>query len=186
MGAMDATAGTNIKHQSPLVKHYQKFITADRAATILKLLQDNISWSTFGPSPKSRKVSRWTPGTPGTETVSDQVLLELKHELESRMNTKVQGIFLNLYQDGMDHCPYHRDSYGTDVYTLSLGDKRDLLVKSDQGGASDKYILESGDLYFMAVKLHDGHRHSIPVRKGRKDPRISVVFFTTPANHIAQ
>lgn len=160
--------------ESQLVKHYPTFISKERADTILQILKDNVSWATFAPSPKSRKVCRWSPST---GFVSDQVIVELVHELENHMNVRVDGVFLNFYQDGQDYCPYHRDQYGSDVYTLSLGDRRDLLVKPDNG-VSTKYNLESGDLYFMAEGLHDNHKHSIPVRKGRTNPRISVVFFT--------
>lgn len=32
----------------------------------------------------------------------------------------------------------------------------------------------------MKRDLHRDHRHSVPVRKGRKNGRISVVFFTIP------
>jgi hypothetical protein len=50
-------------------------------------------------------------------------------------------VFINLYRDGSDFCPYHKDLYNKDVY---IGETRDLLVKSDQKGTrAIKYKLES-------------------------------------------
>lgn len=165
---------------SELVSHYPNFITKDRADTILNIFQALLPWTTFAPSPKSRKVFRLDRQT-GDQTV-DGIFLQLVKELLEKHNVIVNGIFCNLYRDGNDYCPYHRDNYGCDVWTLSLGDTRDFLVKEDGTGTrAQSYRLRSGDLYFMDQRLHRTHKHSIPVRKGHKGSRISIVFFTTPA-----
>lgn len=104
----------------------------------------------------------------------------MSSKLSAHEGVSIQGIFFNLYQNGSDHCPYHRDQYGTDVYTLSLGAQRGFLLKPDdktQKTISD--TLKSGDLYFMDEQIHKTHKHSIPKRVGVNDPRISIVFFTT-------
>ena len=67
--------------------------------------------------------------------------------------------------------------YDTDVYTISLGSSRDLLIKQDgKGTKSEKIKLDSGDLYFMDERLHRNHTHSIP-KRANSGRRISVVFF---------
>lgn len=160
-----------------LVMHIPKFLDKDRAEYILNTLQALIPWVEFTPSPKSRKVWRFE-GLTGDVAI-DKIFLDLITELQLQCNVKVQGVFCNLYRDGNDYCPYHRDSYGCDVWTLSLGDTRDFLVKKDVIGAkADKWTLESGDLYFMDKTLHKHYKHSIPVRKNKKHARISLVFFT--------
>jgi hypothetical protein len=79
-------------------------------------------------------------------------------------------VFINLYRDGSDFCPYNKDVY--------IGETRDLLVNSDQKGTrAIKYKLESGDLYYMVERLHHKHKHSVPKRT-KGGIRISVVFFT--------
>jgi alkylated DNA repair dioxygenase AlkB len=113
------------------------------------------------------------------------ILLSLQIHLQDTYNVRVDnGIFLNLYKDGEDYCPYHRDQYGKDVYTISLGATRDLLLKPDEKGKeTEKYTLKSGDMYYMANELHKTHRHSIPKRKNMNQTRISVVFFTRPSGY---
>ena len=166
---------------SDLVMHIPEFIGNDRAESILNTLQALLPWTVFSPSPKSRKVWRIDEPTTG-DTSIDSIFLDLTQELQQQCSVRVQGIFCNLYRTGEDYCPYHRDQYDCDVWTLSLGDTRDFLVKKDGTGTkADTYTLKSGDLYFMDQRLHKTHRHSIPVRKGRKGSRISLVFFTVPA-----
>lgn len=157
------------------LKHVSAFLSKDTADTALEVLQACIPWGKFALSPNSRKVCQWKPGV----SDADIIILNIKDQLEQTENVTVHGVFLNLYQNGNDHCPYHRDQYGTDVYTVSLGATRDLLVKPDGLGKTQKITLKSGDLYYMAESLHKDHKHSIPKRSGVLKPRISIVFFTT-------
>ncbi len=136
------------------LRHIPGFVATDQADTMLHLLQACIPWSSFAPSPNSRKVCRWQLGM----SDADSIIHDLQHKLERTENVTVQGTFLNLYQDGKDYCPYHRDLYGTDVYTISLGATRDLLVKPDGSGDTRKITLKSGDLYYMDEKLHKNHK----------------------------
>lgn len=162
---------------SDLVIHIPGFINKNRAEFLLNALQALLPWTSFAPSPKSRKVWR-SEGPTGDQTI-DTIFLELTKDLQQHCGGQVQGIFCNLYETGEDYCPYHKDQYGCNVWTLSLGDARDFLVKKDGTGTkADTYNLKSGDLYFMDNRLHKTHRHSIPTRKSRKGSRISVVFFT--------
>lgn len=163
---------------SDLIMHIPGFIDQERASCILNALQALLPWTTFEPSPNSRRVWRWDKST--GESIIDGIFIELVHELQQQCQVQVHSIFCNLYRDGNDYCPYHNDSYGCDVWTLSLGDTRDFLVKPDGiGTRSQSWTLKSGDMYFMDKRLHKDHRHSIPVRKGCKGSRISIVFFTT-------
>lgn len=147
-----------------MVENQKHFITTDRADFIMEYLIKNIPWKKFAPSPNSRLVSI-------VDHDRDPVLKELVFELTKQKGVSVKDVFLNYYQNGIDYCPYHRDQYGTDVYTLSLGDTRDFLVKPDGTGTkATKYTLNSGDLYFMPESLHKTHRHSIPKRKNQTKP----------------
>lgn len=160
-----------------LVTHFPGFLEPDRAQYTMAVLQTMLPWTEFEPSPKSRKV--WRFDSPTGDPTIDGIFRELVLELQAQCNLSVEGIFCNLYRDGNDYCPYHRDQYDSDVWTLSLGDTRDFLVKKDGVGTrAQKWTLKSGDLYYMAKSLHKNHRHSIPVRKGRPASRISIVFFT--------
>ena len=156
-----------------MYNHAHRFVKDDN---FLQILEEQIEWQSFGPSPKSRRVAAWN----GDENTTAEIIISnLVVELQTKMNVKVQGVFLNLYRDGNDYCPYHKDRYGTDVYTISLGETRDLLIKSDKKGSKAmKITLESGDLYYMSKELHINHKHSVPKRKKSNGTRISIVFFT--------
>lgn len=162
------------------MEHKPGYIGKDRADALYHVLSALVPWKRFAPSPKSRQVYRWSPDVSSGLPDLDGILTGLVDTLQIDRQVMVQGVFLNYYQNGKDYCPYHRDTYGTDVYTLSLGDTRDFMLKKDGPGRATSYTLRSGDLYLMKKDLHRDHRHSIPVRKGRKNGRISVVFFAIP------
>ncbi len=154
-----------------MFSHTKQFIPTDTADQFMRILKDDVSWVRFGPSPKSRKVAHWSGET---SSVAGAIIQSLVKDL----GVPVCGVFLNLYEDGQDFCPFHKDLYGMDVYTLSLGASRRFLLKPDgKGTVSTRVSLESGDLYYMAEALHQNHKHAIPKNKTVHDSRISVVFF---------
>ena len=157
--------------------HTPAFIDEEIANELLELLKKNIQWEKFQLSPNSRLVSRWQ----GSNSEHLNCLIEgFTVLIQQRFQTNVKGIFLNWYKDGSDYCPYHSHRYGANVYTISLGGTRDLLIKQNgRGTRAEKFTLKSGDLYFMSNKMQSIHKHSIPKRKKVNSERISVVFFTT-------
>ncbi len=92
--------------------------------------------------------------------------------------SEIQGIFMNLYENGNDYAPYHQDSYDTDrgLYTITLGGTRECLFKHNQTKHIDKYQLGDGDLFFFNNTYNNLHKHSIPKRKKMNDPRISILL----------
>lgn len=159
-----------------LIKHYPSFIEEKTAENFLEVLRDNVKWYNFALSPKSRKVSHWDP-CESNKLVNNIIFSVIEKILIEKNVKEIQSVFLNMYIDGKDYCSYHRDLYGTNVYTLSLGSSRDLLVKKD-GEKAIKYTLNNGDLYYMALELQKEHKHSIPKRLKVDSTRISIVFFT--------
>lgn len=157
-------------------KKVTMFTSAEDSDFYLNAFQAMVPWQKFALAPNSRLVYRWGE-SPLPEL--DGVIERLISKLSALENLTVRGIFLNLYKNGQDHCPFHRDQYGTDVYTLSLGSTRDFLLKPDDVTQKTQTIkLYSGDLYYMAKEIHSKYRHSIPKRAGVSEPRISIVFFT--------
>jgi alkylated DNA repair dioxygenase AlkB len=149
------------------------FIPVEDAKVYFDILSKSVAWETFKPSPNSRKVYKYKP-----PTIIDPLIHHLISRIESEYKTSVKGVFMNIYEDGNDHCPYHKDMYGMDVFTISLGSTRDLLIKRDgKNTKATKITLNSGDLYFMDERLHLNHKHSIPKRTRVLGSRISVVFF---------
>jgi hypothetical protein len=86
------------------------------------------------------------------------------------------SFWFNLYEDGNHYTPYHRDSYGCKVYTISFGGTRDFLSK-DNDGNTKKYTLNDGDLMIFDEEWNEAHTHSVPKSKTQNAPRISMVIF---------
>ena len=104
-------------------------------------------------------------------------LLILVEFLQNNYNVLVKGVFCNLYE-GQDFCPYHADSYGTDVYTMSFGDSKEFYTKDNKTKEVTKYLLEDGDILWFSKEWNSENKHSIPKRTRFTGKRISIVFFT--------
>lgn len=157
-----------------MMEYQPNFIDHDMAERFLKVFVEQVEWYPFRLSPKSRKVHHVS----GTEPPSVLLILDfLIEELKKRCHVnEVVGIFMNKYNDGSDHCPFHRDQYNTDTFTLSLGEPRDFVTKSDQTKESRTYNLKSGDLYYMSKAFHMCHTHGVPKRARANGTRVSILF----------
>ena len=112
-----------------LYSYQSQFIDSNTADNYFQLLANNISWKKFQPSPNSRLVYSWDPEA--ESGLINDIIFQLVQLLQNKKSVQVCGVFINYYKNGNDYCPYHKDSYGTDVYTISLGETRDLLIKPD-------------------------------------------------------
>lgn len=155
------------------VRHIKAFLEKELASYALQIMAEQIPWTRFAPAPNSRLVYGWNQGG---STEADAVMQQIITRLEETEHCTVSGVFVNYYRNGADYCPYHRDQYGLDAYTLSLGASRDFCVKADSGSVQT-WRLNSGDLYFMPVAMHRTYKHSIP-KRASAGPRISILFFT--------
>jgi hypothetical protein len=86
------------------------------------------------------------------------------------------AFWFNLYEDGKHYTPYHRDSYGCTVYTISFGGSRDFLAK-DNDGHVERYTLNDGDIMIFDEAWDAAHTHSVPKSTKQQDARISMVIF---------
>lgn len=158
--------------------HIPGFLPHEEARDLFEFLKNKAHWQIWEYAPKSRKIARFGPWDLPNELRRLIALIETNFEVKI-----MKQAFLNYYANGEDYCPYHRDQYGTDTYTVSLGATRDFLLKPDHPELpTEKFTLESGDLYLMEKAVHDGHRHSVPKRKGVTEPRISILLFAEPQN----
>ena len=161
--------------------YIQKFIPTELSSRMLLLLRDDMIWTPYVMSPKSRLCATWKiHHTNHTQKEIDILLEGLLVQIQQTFKTIIRGVFLNWYKDGSDYCPYHSDNYNSDVYTISLGQSRDLLIKRNGPGKAEKFTLNSGDLYYMSNAIQLTHKHSIPSRKKVTNERISIVFFAQP------
>lgn len=87
-------------------------------------------------------------------------------------------MYLNLYKDGDDYCPYHTHPPNYDSFIFSLGMSRDFLLKhNEKGSKATKYQFDSGDIFYLPKDIHINHKHSVPKRKNIQGTRISILLF---------
>ncbi|CCH78104.1 putative alkylated DNA repair protein [Nostocoides japonicum T1-X7] len=89
---------------------------------------------------------------------------------------------LCLYRDGRDSVAWHGDRIGrsrtidTLVAIVSLGSRRDLMLRPRGGGTSRRYPLGHGDLVVMGGSAQRTWEHCVPKTARDVGPRISVQF----------
>lgn len=154
--------------------HIPTFIEKDRAdqtfEELKKLPWMSIEWKKGSKLP--RLVYRYDPSD------NIPILQTLSNLIETECKVTVIGIFCNLYRNGADYTPYHRDSYNQGkTYMMSFGESRTLLFKKGKDKAL-YFNQNHGDLFFFDSDTNRQYKHSIPKRKKVTNPRISVVFFT--------
>lgn len=114
----------------------------------------------------------WTP-----------VLLELKHQLESDLNSRFNSVLVNYYRDGNDHMSYHSDDekeLGVNplIASLSFGDTRSFLLKHKFNKAQKTIAIEvsDGSLIVMKEELQHFWQHKISKTKKPVGPRLNLTF----------
>jgi len=135
----------------------------------------NLPWMNFF---NLRKAFRYNVGI-GNVPIMNEIITTLMTMLESQgiKNRECIGAFVNLYENGSQKTPYHKDSYGTDVFTLSLGATRRFRIKRDYDNHSIGFDLEDGDCFFFTEAFNSLWKHSVQPTKKSVGQRISVVLF---------
>lgn len=87
------------------------------------------------------------------------------------------GVFFNYYRDGNDETPFHKDTYGSTVITVSLGATRDFIMRPDDGGLDEVYSLDHGDVFVFDPSDNTAYKHAIPKSRAPSGARVSVVIF---------
>ncbi len=158
------------------IVHIPKYLSDEQATDYFHMLEEHLPWQTVQWS-TGRNLPRLVCSYEVGSLVSLDQLIEL---IEKAFNVSVEGVWCNFYRDGNDYTPPHKDSYNTDVYTLSLGGTRNCVFTKDADANRSVYALQSGDILFFDQATNAQYKHSIPKSSAVNDPRISVVFFTHP------
>ena len=164
-------------------EHLESFMEADEATSYFKRLYDELPWQEmfWRPSkPLPRLVFRY--GEAERSMKKYETLEFLRIYVEEVLETKVSGIWCNLYRTGDDYTPYHQDSYNSNVFTLSLGETRKFSarLKRPRGtplGFRTDYSLKNGDAFYFTTDFNSNHEHTVPKSRKNNGPRISIVFF---------
>lgn len=125
------------------------------------------------------------------EELPDPSLVEARGLLDRRYGGGSAGLLrttgLCLYRDGRDSVAWHSDRIGrhtgadTVVAIVSLGERRNFLIRPVSGGPALRHRLGGGDLLVMGGQFQQAWEHGVPKTTRPVGPRISVQFRTAGA-----
>lgn len=180
-----------------LVRMAKDFVPDPRGEVFRTLLEEEIRWtqetvSFYGKTytPSRRTAAYGDPGTKykysGTVKIPDHWtpnLQKIKEMVETATGQDYNFVLCNLYPDGDASIGYHCDDEtdifpGSTIASISLGAERDFLLKKkdEKDRPPIKVSLPSGSLLTMEGSTQKNWKHSVPVRKGIRYPRINLTF----------
>jgi alkylated DNA repair dioxygenase AlkB len=113
--------------------------------------------------------------------VPHQALIDAAAALSKHYGVVYDSLWMNLYRNGQDSTGWHRDRFSCRrpdcvVPVLTLGARRQFLLKPRSGGRSIGFTPASGDLIVMGGRCQKDWVHGVPKSPGMLEPRISVNF----------
>ncbi len=116
-------------------------------------------------------------------------LNRLRRQLNQEFQQDYNGVLVNRYQHGSHTMGLHCDDEpeivsGTDIASVSLGARRDFIIKHKKTGEKHTLALAGGDLLIMHYPMQKDWLHSVPKRSKVFDERLNLTFRTiTPYFH---
>lgn len=130
---------------------------------------------------------------PNARSYQSQPMLKEVEEMMGRVNEtlsalhlpSVNGCFLNLYTDQLQHLGWHSDNFvGMDdaapIVVHSIGQAREIWFRAighkGEVPASDRLMLEDRSLLIMPPNYQRTHQHRIPKGDRAMGARVSLTF----------
>lgn len=104
-----------------------------------------------------------------------RLLDELCGRIAADFDVQVEDVFCNRFVHATHDLPWHKDTYGSHIFVLSLGAQRSVEWRHNKTRQVESVTPTSGDLYFMPLALNSTHKHRVCA--GAEGTRISLVFF---------
>jgi hypothetical protein len=117
------------------------------------------------------------------DNASLEFLDDLCQRIETEFDVEIYGVYCNRFQDSSHNLAWHKDTYGSQIFVLSLGAQRRVEWRENKTKALDSVTPEAGDLYFMPLGLNKTHKHRVCAGEEGAGTRISLVFFFKPPKY---
>lgn len=123
-------------------------------------------------------------GDPLPDPVLDEARATLTSHYAVELGEPFRTAGLCYYRDGRDSVAWHGDRIGrgntedTMVAILSVGERRELVLRPRGGRTSVRHALGHGDLLVMGGSCQRTWEHAVPKRSRPVGPRISIQFRT--------
>lgn len=100
------------------------------------------------------------------------------------MESTVNGVLINWYQDGNHYIGYHSDATkglkSTKIWSFSFGQERKFYLKSKSTDIVTELSMPDNSLIIMCGTTQSTHKHSVPKISGKKGEnmgrRINITF----------
>ena len=186
-----------IKADNLSVKYIENFFDFDQSQLYMKYLTNDIKWKRekirmWGREIVTKKRIAWYADEGKSYTYSgstfhpdqwNELLLEIKKQVEQYIKFQFNSVLLNEYPNGKVGMGWHSDDereLGTDpiIASLSFGANRDFIFKhkTDKSFENIKIHLKSGSLLLMLGSTQHHWKHSLPKRLKVREPRINLTF----------
>jgi alkylated DNA repair dioxygenase AlkB len=108
-------------------------------------------------------------------------LKEITAKVNSVLGTNFNTILLNKYVTGCDNIGFHSDNEtgwvtGSGFATLAFGATRDFALKPKEAGPTKLIPHAAGHVIYLPHPMNQHWEHSVPVRSGLQQCRISLTF----------
>mmetsp|Transcript_16707 Transcript_16707/g.25235 ORF Transcript_16707/g.25235 Transcript_16707/m.25235 type:complete len:211 (+) Transcript_16707:101-733(+) len=113
----------------------------------------------------------------GNKNEALSLLDKMCQRIENDFDVKVYDVYCNRFEDPTHNLEWHKDTYGSHIFVLSLGSQRTVEFKENKSGNIDSVRPAGGDMYFMPLGLNKTHEHRVIAGKEGEGTRISFVFF---------
>lgn len=173
------------------------FLNRQKADSLFRTLHGTVNWRQdtilfYGKTHTLPRLQQWY-GDPGLTYAWSGIrmmpepwsatLLEAKRKVEEMAEAKFNTVLLNLYRNGEDIVAWHADDEkdlvpNAAIASVSLGAERDFVLRHrTRKDVKDVAIpMTHGSLLLMAGTTQQAWLHSLPRRKGVKEPRINLTF----------
>lgn len=179
------------------VRMLHGFLDRPEADGLFRTLRDTVNWRQdtirfYGKTHPLPRLQQWYGDPVLTYTWSgirmtpepwSPTLLEAKRRVEEMAGLEFNTVLLNLYRNGEDTVSWHADNEkdlgrNAVIASVSLGAERDFVLRHQtRKDIKDVTIpMAHGSLLLMAGTTQQAWLHSLPRRKGVKEPRINLTF----------
>ena len=186
-----------VKADNLYVEYIENFFDFDQSQLYMEHLTNDIKWKRekirmWGKEIVTKKRIAWYADEGKSYTYSgstfypvqwDEVLLEIKKQVEQHIRFQFNSVLLNEYKSGEVGMGWHSDDekeLGIDpiIASLSFGANRDFIFKhkTDKSFEKIKIHLKSGSLLIMSGSTQHYWKHSLPKRLKVRDPRVNLTF----------
>jgi alkylated DNA repair dioxygenase AlkB len=177
--------------QPDCIDYYPNWVA--NADQLFALLRAEIAWeqralTLYGRTMPTPRLTAWIGDSayrysgivnkpaPWTET-----LAELRERLRDELGVDFNSCLANLYRDGTDSVGYHSDDEPElgprpTIASISLGDRRQFMLRHRTTGARWSWDLGEGDLLVMRDESQSDYTHAVPKTSRPVGPRMNLTF----------